>query len=300
MLQHIHKILFNQLWKGFAPCIPNLAAILLKKQPTLDHFAIIDLPSEVSGIPVLRKIFGYIGYTQSGYDYLPDKINDFIWLAPANNKQAKAVEAMPQIICADFRLELLSEEAQKILKKYTSQIKPFDFEKFNEICSLAKLGQEQYVTATTDMILEYIHNLPWQLPTAEDYHKINAENQLIAWVLLFGRKINHFGIGVHLLDEFPNLKEYNDYLKQNKLVELNDSSAEIKGSKHLGIEQSSSIGRPIKVKLADGVVTANDSFIEFVWRHPQKVNPIMWSDYYTDFLAQNATNVVESLFTKVA
>lgn len=294
------KIFLNKCWNKYAKCIPNLDAILLNKQPIIDHIAIIDLPSAISGISTLKEIFQNIGYSHKGSGYLPDKINDFIWLNHEKNIHIDANKAIPQIVCADFRINLLSKKAQTIIKKYTSHIQPFNFSQFEKFCSLAAKGFNGYTTKAADLIFNYIYERPWPIPSGNDYKIINSENPLIAWVLLFGRKINHFGLSIHFYEEFDKLSDYNNHLKQHKLVEFNISNGEIKGNHTCGIEQSSSMGQLINIKLIDETIIANDSFIEFVWRHSIKAKAKLWLDYYKDFIPQNANSVVESLFTNVA
>ena len=58
-----------------------------------------------------------------------------------------------------------------------------------------------------------------------EYEIAKKENELVAWVLIFGKKINHFGISVHLLNGFNNLEEFNDSLIKNAITDFNKLTA---------------------------------------------------------------------------
>jgi hypothetical protein len=294
--EKIAQILIERLWKEYSATIPNIDAILLHQEPILDHLAIVDLPSAFSGIKQLSEIFKMLGYQQRGSDYLPDKMNDFCWLTHHSNCDTKAKEALPQIVCGDFRLSELSIVSQNIIMKYTAHIKPFDLSKLYDLIQQASKGQQECIAQAADLIFNYIYRRKWPLPTLAEYKQINEENPLLAWVLIFGSKVNHFGLSIHLMENFTSLDEYNHYLMRQQLVEFNIKGGFIKGGKECGIEQSSSLGQHITLEIEGGKATLNDSFIEFVWRHSLKPNPIMWADYYTNFIAQNANQVVESLY----
>jgi hypothetical protein len=36
--------------------------------------------------------------------------------------------------------------------------------------------------------------------------------------------------------------------------------------------------------------------MEFVWRSSKVEKPVMWQDYYNDFIAANANRVIESIY----
>ncbi len=291
MLANVRKLLIAKLWAHFNTSIPQMNDILKDQAPVLDHFAIIDLPSQHSGIPVLQNIFSCLGFIQQGSGYLPDKVNDFIWMMPEDNPSKLATESLPQVVLADFRLNLLSNQAQRILEKFTNNIEPFDFELLDQY--LLKLpGTTNNIV---DMVYDYINSLPQTLPTFAEYNYIKNENQLIAWAILFGRKINHFGISVHLLENAKNLQSFNQYLSTVG-VELNAQGGEIKGSQLVGIEQSSSFGRKLPLLLDGEEIEVRDSFLEFVWRYSIKQSPTLWLDYFTGFIPYNANTVIESLY----
>jgi len=255
---------------------------------TLDHFAIIDLGYGYSNRMQLIDIFSNLGFTLRNSDYLIDKKNDFAWMAESNCAEFDCHDAMPQAVIADFRTDEFSQPARDIVQKYASYQKPFDIDKFNLLMSQGDADE------VAQFIFEGLSTRAWPMPTAEEYSTVLKENELAAWVLLFGRKVNHFGISIHLSNKSSSLDNFNNQLPAS--IELNDCGGLIKGGESVGIAQSSTLGTQRSIKLQGGSIIARDSFMEFVWRYPNTHSPKLWKDYYTGFLSSNANKVVESLF----
>ena len=291
MLATVRQLLIEKLWVKFITSIPNAAEILRDRQPVLDHLAIIDLPSQHSGIPVLQRIFAALGFVPKGSGYLPEKTNDFIWMMPEDNTHKLATESLPQIVLADFRSNLLTQKTQQILDKFTSSMALFDFNLFEQYLQHLPNTTENIV----NMVFDYLNWQPVVLPTLAEYNYVKHENQLIAWVMLFGRKINHFGLSIHHLEGEQNLLAFNKNIHAIGIA-LNAQGGEIKGSKQYGIEQSSTLGKNISITLDKASIEVRDSFLEFVWRYPIKPNPRLWSDYFTGFIPYNANSVIESVY----
>jgi len=251
----------------------------------LDHFAIIDLPGKNSGIPVLQKIFGELGYEKRGAGYLPAKQNDFTWLAEKNCSPKLATDVLPQIVIADFRLHEMPVDVRGIIEKYAALTAPaptFDAASSEDL----------------PLLLYYFNGRDWPLPTKEEYERVNAFNPLLAWVLIFGRRPNHFTLSLHLLDEFTDLKHFNAFLTDTLHLQLNTEGGTVKGTPEKGILQSSTLGVTKKISLVGGDIFIPSHFIEFVWRFPKAsvANPQLWQDYFNDFIAEQADYVIESLY----
>ncbi len=263
-----------QLYNPFLTTSPHAEAIhhalcaRLSTPPVLDHFALISLPGEHTGIPMLKRLFNQLGYEERGHDYLPDKQNDFMWLAPVSNQQAKAAHALPQVVIADFRLDEMPSAVATIIHHYAKQAKPSD-------------------TLVTH---------PWPRPTIAEYETVRAFNELLAWVLVWGHQPNHFGLSMHLQSHFPSLEAFNHYLEHELAVPLNQEGGTIKGTLDRGIMQSSTQAPLTAIQLADGVIEINEPFMEFVWRKALADVPAYWHDYYQDFIGAQANKVVESLY----
>lgn len=289
MQKNIRQAVIHHLWTDYRAKSSDVLQIeraLAAKNSApivLDHFAVIDLPGPQSGIPVLQKLFAAIGYETRGQDYLPDKQNTFLWMAEEDSENTPAVDALPQVVVADFRLDALPDHVRVIIEKYSAQTKPAPDAATMTIESLCA-----YFTAGRD----------WPLPTVQEFQTVHAFNELLAWVLVFGRKPNHFTLSVHLLSGFNNLNEFNHFIEHDVKIPLNHDGGLIKGNEHSGIAQSSSKGKTAHIQLADGTVELPTDFIEFVWRYPLNPTPTLWQDYFTGFVAKHADYVIESLYTE--
>ncbi len=300
-LSNIRQIIINHLWQTYLDKVLAAQQIcaLFNEKLILDHFAIIDLPGPHSGIPLLKQIFTSIGFIEAGSGYLPDKQNDFIWLREENCENKIAQEVLPQIVIADFRLHELPQSVRNVIAKYIQPISPLPLLEIKELVAAVENGDISAQPILMNTILNQFNCQKWPMPTLRDYQTIKEANELMAWVLVFGRQPNHFGLLIHHLSQFNNLKAFDDYLKVKLNMQFNSRENEIKGSPELGIEQSSTADHLIQVKLEDGVLEIPSPFVEFVWRFPKdaKNKAFYWKDYYTDFYAPNANRVIESIFS---
>lgn len=249
------------------------------KNIPLDHFAIIDLGYGASSKKELLAIFEHLGFKLKGLDYLPDKKNEFLW-ARSNDK------SLPQAVLADFRIEEFSSKNKLILEKYARYQKPINQKDFSHY-----LASQNYRQISL-FLFNLLNNRPWPIPTVHDYYSVLEENELAAWVLAFGRTINHFGMAVHLTQNIRSLEHLHSLLPPN--LKLNTYGGTIKGGPQLGITQSSTLGPKIKLQLEDGFVPIRSSFIEFVWRYKKASSSD--HNYYDGFIGANANQVIESLY----
>lgn len=265
---------------------------------TLDHFAIIDLPSKSSGIPTLQHIFTSLGYQKRGSGYLPEKQNDFLWLAELDCEQWLAKDVLPQIVVADFRLEEMPTEIRHIIEKYTQYIKPAPLATIEQVALKAATGDHDAVLACTNQILSYLSGRDWPPPTLREYHLVKEFNELLAWVLVFGRRPNHFTLSIHHSKHFSSLSEFHHFIEEHTQLSLNYEGGAIKGGKSIGIEQGSTNGIIQTIALADGYIQIPTGFVEFIWRFSHtkpQTEASLWEDYFTGFIATHANKVIESL-----
>lgn len=304
MLKSFTQTIIKKLWQTYchrSPQIEYLQNTLQKKcgqTLIMDHFAIIDLPGKNSGIKHLHTLFSVLGYVTRGQDYLPEKQNDFLWMAEQNAAAQPAHGVLPQVVIADFRLDALPENIKSIITKYANMAKPLPSEAIQYW--LAHLSTEkQAPTQLEQTILTYLSGRDWPLPTIKEFQTVHQFNELLAWVLVNGRKPNHFTLSIHLLGKFANLGEFNQFIEKELRLPLNYEGGVIKGGPEAGIAQSSTVGETETVRLADGEVLLPSCFTEFVWRYPRttrNVSPFLWQDYFTGFIAKHADNVIESLY----
>ncbi|MBA3662519.1 MAG: DUF1338 domain-containing protein [Gammaproteobacteria bacterium] len=305
MLDRLRHKIVQSLWEKYRSVTPQMVIIeqaLYKKHVTtlyLDHFAVIDLPSEHSGIPVLTSIFSALGYEPKGKGYLPEKQNDFQWLSESQSCTLPAIDALPQAVVADFRLEAMPIEISTIITKYATQAKKIDIRRIQQLAQETAQGNEQSSTQLERMILSYLEGRDWPKPTLNEFKTVQRFNELLAWVLAFGRRPNHFTLSIHLLSSFKSLENFHDFLKTLN-IPLNVDGGVIKGGEKAGIAQSSTLGMMSDAALADGTLTLPSGFVEFVWRYPLDsiAQPKNWHDYFTGFIPQHADHVIQSLYDK--
>lgn len=304
-LKTLRKAFIEALWKRFAASsltLQSLNAAFSARNiafPPLDHLAVIDLPGEHSGITVLQQIFARLGFEFRGEGYLPDKQNGFMWLRVNENDQELANNAFPQIVIADFCLSELPTDVATIISHYANRSSPFPFAAFDELLAQLKEGDLTAQNAILQILLTYFEGRSWPNPTLAEVTKIKAVNELLAWVLVCGRKPNHFTFGVHLSKDFANFNEFLQWIENDVKLSLNYQGGRIKGSTRDGIQQASTQDAPERVALQDGEMKLPPPFIEFVWRYPiVQHSPRYFSDYFSDFISQNANTVVESLYDK--
>lgn len=303
MLNQVKNIVFSQLWESFRTHLVEIETIQshiqkhFQEKLIQDHFAIIDLPGPNTGIDTLTCLFSYLGYEVRGQDYLAEKQNNFRWLSEEIQPDRLVTEALPQIVVADFRREALAPEILKISDYYAGFAQALNRDQL-EFLHRRTLQQDKSAAADLcRVILNYLQTRDWPLPTVKEYESVKNHNELLAWVLVMGRQVNHFAWAIHLSKGFTQLKLFNELLNSTLNIALNKKGGVIKGDINRGIEQSSTQPAIKPVRLADGLIDLPDRFIEFVWRYPKKAGGNrLWHDYFTGFIADNADRVVESLY----
>lgn len=298
MLAIAREKLNSKLWQYYKSMYLDAKVLPIIDGFILDHLAIIELPSEYSGINYLRKIFSKLGYTQRGEGYLEEKSNDFIWMAANDCEKKTPEQSLPQLVLADFRLPNLSPLVQEIVQGCTNIITPINFAEIDELQQSIASGDIDAIDTMVQMLFEHLTQRAWSAPTLEEYDIVRQENELLAWVLAFGRMINHYGISLHNKSTYPNFRNFIADITKTKHVKLNHVGGIIKGSPKIMIEQAATQGVDVCVPFKDGTLQLPGAFIEFVWRHPLKANPILWKDYYTGFIPANADNIIESLYAE--
>lgn len=306
MLKQTRQTIIQALWDRYLLTSAQAKKIQasLQKNGTqkiaLDHFAVIDLPGPQTGIPRLTELFSHLGFSVRGKGYLADKQNDFVWLAEIDCTEHAAHAVLPQVVVADFRLDELPQNVKKIIEKYSAYAPTPPTQEIKQFIQQLALGKTQVISTLKDKILHYLAGRDWPLPTKHEFLTVKECNELLAWVLIFGRKPNHFTFSVHLMDGFANLHAFNQFIEKECELPLNQDGGIIKGNEIAGVAQSSTIGPSQTITLQDGCIDIPAGFVEFVWRYstlPKGEQPIQWEDYYTGFVAHQANHVIESLYT---
>lgn len=304
-LKQFRHQLNDALWRTYCATSTDMqaidAALFAKgvKARPLDHYAIIDLPGTQSGIPHLHALFAALGYQKKGCDYLADKQNDFLWVAEENCESQLAHDALPQIVVADFRPAELPMPVRNIIEKYAAQTKQSPLTSVRDLTRKIAQGDADAASNCIKLITDYLTGRDWPLPTVNEFKTVREFNELLAWVLVYGRRPNHFTLSIHLMEHFTDLDDFNHFIENDVKLTLNQEGGKIKGGTHTGIAQASTTGIKQTVLLADGEVEIPTDFVEFVWRYPvveSLSQPPKWQDYFTGFIAQHANKVIESLW----
>jgi hypothetical protein len=114
------------------------------------------------------------------------------------------------------------------------------------------------------------------------------ESDYAAWVAAFGYRPNHFTILINALKNFTDITDLNNFLKTNGF-KLNASGGEVKGSKEVFLEQSSTLANNIKVDFIDGKLDIPACYFEFAKRYPLPNGKL-----YKGFVANSADKIFES------
>lgn len=300
MIKNIRRNIVESLWQRYLQDTLQMQCIVSKlaqqgiTEMPLDHFAVIDLPGPNTGIPYLQKLFSLLGYIYQGKGYLANKQNDFVWLTEEDCRNKKPGDALPQVVVADFRLDEMPAEIRKIIYHYSKQAAPICLDQVAKVLKEPH-GQDELI----HKVQKFFNGRDWPMPTVTEYLEVKAFNELLAWVLLYGRKPNHFTLAVHLMEKFDNLQTFNQFVENTCDLELNHEGGVVKGHSNAGIAQSSTNGEIREIELNDGHVQVAHGFVEFVWRYlkPGRDKATTWHDYFTGFVAQHADHVIESLTT---
>jgi len=297
LIQYVRENVIQQLYYNYSRSYVHIQKVVqfLPKNIVLDHFAIIDLPSEKSGIFVLNQLFSSLEYIPQGRDYLQNKQNEFMWLAPMDANLKKPIDVSPQVVIADFCLDDLSSEVRDIVIKYTQSLSPLPWREFHRLVGKTYHDDSSAANNLIKMIITYCQRRD-TLPTIHDYEMVKEQNELLAWVLAFGRGINHFGFNVGLLKCYSNLSDFNKSLNEKLQLSLNQKNGMIKGNEIYQIAQSSTLGEEITLPLLDGEIKLLSPFVEFIWRAKKHDNPVYWNDYFTGFIGEQADDVIESVY----
>jgi hypothetical protein len=104
----------------------------------------------------------------------------------------------------------------------------------------------------------------------------------------FGFRVNHFTVFMNALRTFQGIGNLNVFIKELGF-ELNASGGEIKGSKNVYLEQSSTLAYPVEVEFADKKEMIPGCYYEFLRRYPLPDGKL-----FQGFLPDSADKIFES------
>ena len=255
--------LLDKMWNDYVEINPLAQKIydLFTKEGELilnDHIALRTFNHPRVNIDILSRPFLAAGYTYGGDYHFTDK-----------KLYAKHFEHsdtnLPTIFISELKLEEFSPSLNQLVSHLVNEISPekelaYDF---------VAIGR------------------PWNL-SIQDYNELMKESDYAAWVAAFGYRPNHFTILINALNKFTDIIDLNTFLKANGF-KLNASGGEVKGSKEVFLEQSSTLANTIKVDFIDGKLDIPACYFEFAKRYPLPNGKL-----YKGFVANSADKIFES------
>ncbi|HXH30380.1 MAG TPA: DUF1338 domain-containing protein [Bacteriovoracaceae bacterium] len=223
-----------------------------------DHIALRTFNHPRVGIDVMALPFLTSGYKYCGDYHFPEKK---LYAKHYEHED----ETQPKIFISELKLEDFSPALQKTVNDLISQI-PSGTEKQFDFVSTGR---------------------PWKV-TKAIYQELLKESDYAAWVAAFGYRPNHFTVFINQLKGFSDILVLNTFLKE-KGFKLNASGGEVKGSKEVYLEQSSTLANNITVKFDDGELTIPACYYEFAKRYPLQNGKL-----YQGFVATSADKIFES------
>lgn len=255
--------LLDKMWQDYIainPLAKKISDILAQRGEVIinDHIALRTFNHPRLNVDAMAKSFIDSGYQYKGDYHFPEK-----------KLYAKHYEHsdknLPKIFISELKIEEFSSRLQSIVNGMIDQI-PAGKETQFDFVSIGR---------------------PWNV-TTQVYNELLKESDYAAWVSAFGYRPNHFTIFVNALKNFSDLVDLNDFLKDQGF-KLNDSGGEIKGSKDVCLEQSSTLANNIEVSFSDGKLTIPACYYEFAKRYPMSNGEL-----YQGFVAASADKIFES------
>lgn len=258
----IHQLL-DKMWKDYVDLNPQAQKItqLFKErndEVVNDHIALRTFNHPRLGVDVIAKPFIEGGYVESGdYQFEEKKLYAKHYQHPDEN--------MPKIFISELKLEEFSEDLRDTVQGLIDQVEDATISRFD----FASLGR------------------PWEV-SSEVYEKLAKESEYASWVAAIGYRPNHFTVFVNKLKSFEGLEDLNSFLKDNGF-KLNESGGEIKGSKEVLLEQSSTLADSVEIEFSDKKMTIPSCYFEFAKRYPDASGKL-----YQGFVAASADKIFES------
>lgn len=255
--------LLDKMWQDYIainPLAKKIYDTLTAEGETIsnDHIALRTFNHPRVTIDVMARPF-----VESGYKYIGD------YHFTEKKLYAKHYEhtdpAMPKIFISELKLEDFSPALQKTVNDLINQI-PAGLENQFDFVSIGR---------------------PWKV-TTQVYNDLMKESDYAAWVSAFGYRPNHFTVFINDLKKLSDILVLNDFLKA-KGFKLNASGGEVKGSKDVCLEQSSTLANTIEVSFEDGKLSIPACYYEFAKRYPMANGKL-----YQGFVAASADKIFES------
>jgi hypothetical protein len=229
-----------------------------------DHVAFRTFNHPKIGIDVFAKIFARHGYQKKGEYHFKEKKLFAIHMEHSDPD-------VPKVFISELLLEKFSGA-------------------FDELAGLVAASVTEDLVKQESFLWS---GRSWQ-PKQSEFDKLSKLSEYASWVYAFGFRTNHFTISVNHLKAFTDLITLNSFLKSNG-VALNASGGEIKGSKEVCLEQSSTMSEKIEVQFQEGPRSIPSCYYEFAQRFKDKNGQL-----YTGFVSDSADKIFESTYSRTS
>lgn len=254
-----------------------------------DHIAFRTMGVPNLGLASFEKIFMHYGYQKRDpFNFVEKKLSAY-WYSPPTGKN------LPRIFASELRVNELSDEAQRIIHRYTDTVTSDPADSLN--------------LDDADAVDQFLHQPLWQTPTLTDYKTLLAESEYAAWVIYNRYYLNHFTISVHNLKPGYNTIDAFVQFLESRGLRLNSAGGTIKVSPDGGLRQASTVAQMIDAEFAGDAGSPAErfriagSYVEFAERRvlPQfrELSPDQIGRQHRreGFEAGNADKIFESTFT---
>lgn len=260
--------LFEYLWQNYLRVTPTATKIHKLLGSTQnndiinDHIALRTFNLEKVSLEKLAKHFTSLGYEEcEEYNFEDKKIHAKHYEHTNSN--------YPKVFISELQVEKFSPVIQEVIHFLVSQV-------------------DEDMILNDDFLYSGRHwNIDYRI-----YKILLEESEYAAWLAAWGYRANHFTVSINHLEKFNTIKEVNQKLKEAGFI-LNSSGGEIKGSKELLLEQSSTVADKYPVKFNDWEKELPSCFYEFALRYCDKKGEI-----YTGFVESSANKIFESTDTR--
>jgi hypothetical protein len=221
--------LLDLLWERYAANVPYARDFVRLAGGAFhnDHVAFRSLRRPGSGIELFAPAFERLGWKRAGaYDFPDAKLSAIHLSHP---------DGLPRVFISELRQQELSSRARDIL----SQLPP-DPPAPREVEALAAWFRAPEVHFAEQDLLE-----------------LEAESQYGAWLLLFGREVNHFTASV------DDVESWARKLREAR-VPMKD---EIEGEPGAGLRQTATRAAPRRVRMRGGERDWPYAYLELAERH---------------------------------
>lgn len=255
--------LLDKMWKDYTTMNPQALKIynlFLERGDRVqnDHIAFRTFNHRKVGIDVLA-----LPFLQSGYEYQQD------YHFTEKKLYAKHFEhpdsQLPKIFISELKLEEFDDDLQQAVHQLVDQVSEEATRQF-DFCSNGR---------------------PWEV-SHQTYEQLREKSEYAAWMAAHGYLPNHFTVFVNALSSFDDIRQVNEFIKQQGF-KMNDSGGEVKGSKEVFLEQSSTLADTVEVDFTDGTHAVPACYYEFAQRYPKSDGEL-----YQGFVATSADKIFES------